>query len=88
MALLETANLKVSFTLDDHDAKLTAVDEVSFELDSGQTLGIVGESGSGKTTLALSLMGLVDGAGLVSGNIRFRGQELTSLKEKEWKTLR
>jgi oligopeptide/dipeptide ABC transporter ATP-binding protein len=57
-----------------------AVDAVSFDVGTGETVGIVGESGSGKSITALSLMGLVPTGGrTVSGSIRLQGAELTEL---------
>ncbi|MCU0598422.1 MAG: ABC transporter ATP-binding protein [Desulfobacterales bacterium] len=62
-----------------------AVDDISFNLDQGQTLGIVGESGCGKTVTALSLLRLIpDPPGRISaGEIFFNGRNLLDLKEKE-----
>jgi peptide/nickel transport system ATP-binding protein len=55
--ILDVRNLQVQFRI--NDAVLQAVDNVSFQVQRGQTLGIVGESGSGKSVTALALMGLV-----------------------------
>ena len=55
--LLDVQNLETQFLL--RNGKLKAVDNVSFQLQEKETLGIVGESGSGKSVLALSLMRLV-----------------------------
>jgi len=60
----------------------------SFTLDEGESLGIVGESGSGKTMTSLALMGLTPENALVSGSIRFEGQELVGLGEEEMRALR
>jgi oligopeptide/dipeptide ABC transporter ATP-binding protein len=66
-----------------------AVDDVSFVLDQGQTLGIVGESGSGKTTLALSLLRLLPPAArFVSGEILFEGADLLKKSEVEMRRIR
>ena len=57
------------------------LNEVSFDLRSGETLGIVGESGSGKSLLSLSLMGLLPPVGRTSGRIIFEGENLTDADE-------
>jgi peptide/nickel transport system ATP-binding protein len=55
-----------------------AVDDISFDIRTGETVGLVGESGSGKTVTARSIMGLIDSPGVVeAGSIRFKGIELT-----------
>jgi oligopeptide/dipeptide ABC transporter ATP-binding protein len=66
-----------------------AVEDVSFTLDPGETLGVVGESGSGKTTLALSLMRLLPPAArTVSGAIRFEGEDLLRKSDAEMRRIR
>lgn len=82
--LLEVENLTKKFTLSKSlfgkKEELVAVDQVSFSLDKGKTLGIVGESGSGKSTLARCIIGLYQD---VEGKIIFDGQDLTDLSKKE-----
>src|SRR5205809_4624173 len=66
-----------------------AVEDVSFTLRDGETLGIVGESGSGKTTLALSLLRLLPpGARSIAGAIRFEGEDLLARLEPEMRHIR
>jgi oligopeptide/dipeptide ABC transporter ATP-binding protein len=66
-----------------------AVDEVSFTLDAGETLGVVGESGSGKTTMALTLLRLLPTAArIVSGAIRLEGEDLLTKSEAEMRAIR
>jgi oligopeptide/dipeptide ABC transporter ATP-binding protein len=78
--LLEIEHLRVLFPIksglivDRPIGQVHAVDDVSFELRSGETLGIVGESGCGKTTLIRTLVRLIDAT---SGAIRYRGQDIT-----------
>lgn len=86
--LLEVKNLKTYFYTDDGVAK--AVDDVTFDLDKGETLGLVGESGCGKSVSALSIMRLIpDPPGkIVGGEILFKGQELTKLDEKHMRDIR
>ena len=78
MALLEIDRLNVRFQTGDGEVK--AVNDVSFTLDRGQTMGLVGESGSGKTQIALALMGLLARNGKASGSVRFDGQEILNAK--------
>jgi len=61
-----------------------AVDDISLELHTGETLGIVGESGSGKTTLGMSLLRLVES----SGQIFFKGDEISKFREQDMRPLR
>ncbi|MEM1289500.1 MAG: ABC transporter ATP-binding protein [Pseudomonadota bacterium] len=62
-----------------------AVDNVSFDIWPGETLGLVGESGSGKTTTGRAVLRAVDST---SGSIKFDGQEVTTLKHSELRRLR
>ena len=62
-----------------------AVDDVSFEVAEGETLGLVGESGCGKTTLSRALVRLADPTG---GEIRFRGQPIANAGRRELRPLR
>src|SRR6516165_1789096 len=66
-----------------------AVDEVSFTLNEGETIGLVGESGCGKTTTCLSVVGLLPPAArIVGGNIEFAGEELTQKGAREMRRIR
>lgn len=86
--LLEVKNLKTYFYTDDGIAK--AVDDVSFDLDKGETLGLVGESGCGKSVSALSIMRLIPEppGKIVGGEILFKGKDLTKFDDKEMQDLR
>ena len=77
MPLLEVDNLKVRFRTNDGD--VYAVNDLSFSLEQGRTLGIVGESGSGKSQLVLAIMNLLADNGTLEGSIRFHGRELVGL---------
>ncbi|MDD3763294.1 MAG: ABC transporter ATP-binding protein [Nevskiales bacterium] len=59
-----------------------AVEDVSFELPAGGTLGVIGESGSGKSQTMLAILGLTPRQATVEGSIRFEGRELTGLSER------
>jgi peptide/nickel transport system ATP-binding protein len=71
-AILTATNLSKTFTFGGH--RLAALRDVSFDLRSGETLGLVGESGSGKTTLARALLGLT--AADASSRFEFEGHAL------------
>jgi peptide/nickel transport system ATP-binding protein len=86
--LLEVRGLKTRFSLE--EGSVLAVDDVSFSLPPGGTLGVVGESGCGKSVTALSVMRLVpDPPGrVVAGEIRFKGRDLLALPEEEMRRIR
>jgi len=80
--LLSVERLTTVFDL--ASGPVPAVDDISFEIRQGETLGLVGESGSGKSVTAFSIMRLVQPPGRVrSGEIRFRGRDLLRLSERE-----
>ena len=81
--ILRVENLKKYF--DTPRGRLHAVDNVSFAINAGETLGVVGESGCGKSTLGYTVLGLemVDG-----GKIIFEGKDTTHAKKKEREELR
>ena len=66
-----------------------AVDDVSFEIRAGETLGLVGESGSGKSVTALSIMRLVQPPGrIAAGHVLFNGRDLLALDEPSMRAVR
>ncbi len=72
------------------DGVVPAVDDVSFEINEGETLGIVGESGSGKSVTALSVMRLVPHppGRIIGGSINFAGEDLLNKSEYEMRKIR
>ena len=89
--LLEVENLKVWFPiksgilLDRHVGDVRAVDDVTFQIRRGETLGLVGESGCGKSTVGRALLRLYKPT---AGRIVFDGQDITELSEAEMRPLR
>ena len=82
VSLLEVKNLHTFFTTKKGIVK--AVNDVTYSLDAGKTLGIVGESGSGKSVSAMSIIKLLDGNGYIeSGSITFDGQDILNCTDKE-----
>ena len=82
MSLLEVKNLHTYFTTKKGIVK--AVNDVTYSLDAGKTLGIVGESGSGKSVSAMSIIKLLDGNGYIeSGSIVFDGKDIMKASDKE-----
>ncbi|SHO55940.1 ABC transporter ATP-binding protein [Vibrio quintilis] len=86
MNLLEVKDLRVEFTTP--DGIVTAVNDLNFALNQGETLGIVGESGSGKSQTVFAMMGLLAKNGKISGSAQFEGKEILNLPEKELNKIR
>ena len=85
VSLLEVTDLRVGFSTS--DGLVQAVRGVSFNVESGKTLGIVGESGSGKTVLTQTLLGLAPG-GQVSGRALFNGTDLLAVPPDQMRKIR
>lgn len=87
MALLEVKNLHTFFTT--KRGIVRAVNDVSYSIEAGKTLGLVGESGSGKSVSAMSIIHLLDGNGYIdSGTVTFDGKDLTNMSLKEMYNIR
>lgn len=82
-AMLEVEHLKKYFRVGNR--KLHAVDDITFTLEAGKTLGVVGESGCGKTTLGRTILHLTDPT---EGIIRFEGEDISNPSKKDLKRLR
>lgn len=82
-ALLDVRNLKKYFKTP--GGPLHAVDDITFTLDSGKTLGVVGESGCGKTTLGRTIIHLTNAT---SGQVFFEGRDITNPNKKELRAVR
>ena len=80
--VLDVRDLEIRFV--NEKANLLAVQELSYQLNRGRTLGVVGESGCGKTVSALAVLGLLDPPGKISGGeIWFEGRNLRLLTQKQ-----
>jgi peptide/nickel transport system ATP-binding protein len=86
--ILSIRNLAVEFKTD--DGIVHAVDDITYDVFPGETLGIVGESGSGKSVSTLSILGLIPQppGRIVSGEAIFKGRDLLTLKKKELRRFR
>ena len=90
-ALVEVENLKVWFPiksgiiLDRHIGDIKAVDDVSFSISRGETLGLVGESGCGKSTVGRTILRLYEPT---AGRIVFDGNDITTMSQNEIRPLR
>jgi phosphonate C-P lyase system protein PhnK len=85
--LLKVEKLTTAF--DTPSGPVVAVDDVSFEIRKGETLGLVGESGSGKSVAAFSILRLLQHPGRVqSGRVWFQGRDLLSLPDEEIRKVR
>ena len=85
--ILQVRNLSTQFATD--QGPVRAVDDVSFDLYPGESLGIVGESGSGKSATALSILRLVPEPGrIVAGEVLFRNNDLLKMSDEEVRDIR
>lgn len=90
MALIEVRNLKTYFpvrsgVLRRHVDDIRAVDDVSFSIEAGTTVGLVGESGSGKSTIGKTLLKLTPAT---SGEVVYEGRNILPLNENEFRPMR
>ena len=86
--LLEVKNLSISFYADGQQNEI--IHEISYNLYPNEILGIVGESGSGKSVSSLAVLGLLPKniSKITSGRILFKGKDLTSLDNKDFRNIR
>jgi ABC-type dipeptide/oligopeptide/nickel transport system ATPase component len=85
--LLDVQHLTVVF--EDAQSQVIAVNDVSFQIGPGETLGLVGESGSGKSVTALAVLRLIQPPGRIrSGKILFDGRDLLQLPERDMRQIR
>jgi len=82
MAILDVQNLKTYYTTSRGAVK--AVDDVNFEVEKGEAVGLAGESGCGKTTVALSILKILPlGGRIIAGKILFKNLDITKLEEDQ-----
>jgi peptide/nickel transport system ATP-binding protein len=87
MAVLKVENLSIGYK--SKKGLVNAVNNISFSIEQGQSLGFVGESGCGKTTIGMALMGILpENASILQGDIIFNGKNLAYLKDEEWRAFR
>ena len=84
--IFEVSNLDVRFSTP--DGEVHAVRNANFTIDEGECLGVVGESGSGKSQLFLATIGLLSANGRATGSVKYRGQELLTMKPARLNKLR
>lgn len=85
--LLSVKNLCVDFIT--HENQTRAVNNVSFDIPRGKTVGLVGESGSGKSVTSLAIMQLIPTPpGKISGEILFNGEDLLKKSEAQMRKIR
>jgi peptide/nickel transport system ATP-binding protein len=85
-AILSLRDLRIWYGTEGDPVR--AVDGVSLDLRSGQTLGLVGESGCGKSTLGRAVVGLLPEAAAIAGEVRYGGRDLAGIPPKEMRPMR
>ena len=83
--LLHVENLKKYFPTNEKDKFVKAVDNISFDIYKGETLGVVGESGCGKSTTGRLVLNLITPT---EGVVEFKGQDLTKLSRRQMRSMR
>jgi peptide/nickel transport system ATP-binding protein len=85
--ILEIKDLEMSYQTS--KGSISAVDNVSFRIERGETMGLVGESGCGKTSLGMCIMKLLpENARITNGKILFDGEDIVPKTEEEMRTIR
>lgn len=84
--LLKVINLKTEFKKD--KKSLVAIENISFDIGKGETVGLVGESGSGKSVTSMSIMRLHDPNAVITGEIFFEGENILNFSKSQMKDLR
>ena len=85
-ALLKVIDLSVTFPT--FEGPIRAVEDVSFTVEEGTTVGLVGESGSGKTTIGRALLKLTPETAKLNGKVEFGGREILGMREREFRPMR
>ncbi len=87
MTVLKVDNLSVGYK--SKKGLVNAINNISFSLEQGRSLGFVGESGCGKTTIGMTLMGLLpDNGSILQGDIIFNGNNIARFNDEEWRAFR
>lgn len=84
--IIDIEDLQIMFT--SNGRSLTVIDNVSFSVKKGETLGIVGESGCGKSVTSLSIMNLLPPNAIYKGSIKLKGNELVGASKKKIRSIR
>lgn len=85
-ALLEIKNLNVSFAVDDNHVHI--LNNVSMDINENEVLAVIGETGCGKSVTGSAILHLLPENAIVTGNILFKGQDITKMNEQEFRQLR
>ncbi|HSB57550.1 MAG TPA: ATP-binding cassette domain-containing protein, partial [Nitrosopumilaceae archaeon] len=82
MTFISVENLKTGYRTE--KGTVRAVDDVSFSLENGESIGIAGESACGKSTLGLSIMRMVPDGNIASGDITLEGKSILKMSSSEF----